>query len=925
METVQFTEGEVLAELMRLKESKSPGPDEISAKILKELAGELSKPLSMLFLTSFETGYLPPEWESGWITSLYKGGSRVSANNYRPASLTSICCKIMEKIIIQKLMKFLEQNHLLCKYQHGFRKGRSCVTNLLYCLEHWARAVDRGDMVHAIYIEFKKAFESVPHHRLLYKLSRIGPSNVLLDSDCFVKLCDFGLARSLAGRDLMGQSNSAISGNDEAVGDMPALTEYVATRWYRAPEILLACNNYTKGVDLWSMGCILGEMLAGKPLFPGASTLNQVERIMAGLPKPTKEDIESVKSSYSSSVLAKACVKQRKPVAEMMKNSDPNGIELMNLFLQFNPHKRITVDEALEHVYVKRFHNPIEEIRVSRPVLPPVSDNVQLSVAEYRNRLYQLIGEKKAPEKSRRPKRQSRTPSFDNSLPRTDSFKRQTTVLSSVSTEVVKPAAAKQPVRLDGRNLPMTPSSPPDERKRLLSSQPIEVCMGRAPIQNSASYPHVDENREKSPHGKNTQPQHTNSGKHLPSATSDYFSGQSRDVSAMWAEKEAIQKDENSSKTPPVSTNFVQISGSDEQKRNSTISKVEGVIGQEKISSHAFRQDASEYPSWTNSEVIAISNSDPLSREELVNAHPNIPTEKSVRSQSISRCQSVVCSNGTSTVSTPTRKLSPNLATTISETLESKSTNLSRMGSRLSSKESVAAAHRPASKKQSTPVQLPDSVSANSYLSVYANRTGPVLSAKQRFLVPTFVHQSPVNGDVQIGHTSDVPNGKPVSSKRFPEPGSSHGVGSYATVYLDNTQLETALPVRKRSVLFTKQVNGYQNPERWVKDTHPTNSDSENDFTKLASNANMSPLLKNFPTGSTASSAIPKITDEEAPYAFVSSVHRKREVAPYAPYLRAASNSQVLPFFLMQFTLALSQTNITLGNHSLLLCKRNSL
>ncbi|KAL7053554.1 hypothetical protein AAHC03_027025 [Spirometra sp. Aus1] len=115
------------------------------------------------------------------------------------------------------------------------------------------------------------------------------PSNVLLDSDCFVKLCDFGLARSLAGRDLTGQSNAAISGNDEAVGDMPALTEYVATRWYRSPEILLACNNYTKGVDLWSMGCILGEMLAGKPLFPGASTLNQVERIMAGLPKPTKE------------------------------------------------------------------------------------------------------------------------------------------------------------------------------------------------------------------------------------------------------------------------------------------------------------------------------------------------------------------------------------------------------------------------------------------------------------------------------------------------------------------------------------------------------------------------------------------------------------------------------------------------------------
>ncbi|BHF64082.1 hypothetical protein SprV_0200708100 [Sparganum proliferum] len=155
----------VLTELLRLKESKSPGPDEIPAKILKELAGELSKPLSMLFHTSFETGYLPPDWKSAWITPLYKGGSRVSANNYRPVSLTSICCKIMEKII---------------KQQHGFRKSRSCVTNLLYCLEHWTRAVDRGDMVHVIYIDFKKAFDSVPHHRLLYKLSRAGVRGKLL-------------------------------------------------------------------------------------------------------------------------------------------------------------------------------------------------------------------------------------------------------------------------------------------------------------------------------------------------------------------------------------------------------------------------------------------------------------------------------------------------------------------------------------------------------------------------------------------------------------------------------------------------------------------------------------------------------------------------------------------------------------------------
>jgi mitogen-activated protein kinase 15 len=84
------------------------------------------------------------------------------------------------------------------------------------------------------------------------------PSNILLDAECNVKVADFGLARSLQEND-----------DDPAV-----LTEYVATRWYRAPEILLGSTKYTKAVDMWSVGCILGEMINGKAIFPGTSTLN---------------------------------------------------------------------------------------------------------------------------------------------------------------------------------------------------------------------------------------------------------------------------------------------------------------------------------------------------------------------------------------------------------------------------------------------------------------------------------------------------------------------------------------------------------------------------------------------------------------------------------------------------------------------------
>nr|VZI33040.1 unnamed protein product [Spirometra erinaceieuropaei] len=180
LEAVFFTEAIVRNELHNLKESTSPGPDAIPAKLLKELAPEMSKPLALIFQTSFLTGCLPSDWKSATITPLFKSGSRASANNYRPVSLTSICCKIMEKIIKKALMQFLEQHHLLSDAQHGFRSGRSCLTNLLFTLEHWTKARDEGSVVHAIYIDFKKAFDSVPHQRLLHKLRNAGIRGRLL-------------------------------------------------------------------------------------------------------------------------------------------------------------------------------------------------------------------------------------------------------------------------------------------------------------------------------------------------------------------------------------------------------------------------------------------------------------------------------------------------------------------------------------------------------------------------------------------------------------------------------------------------------------------------------------------------------------------------------------------------------------------------
>lgn len=208
------------------------------------------------------------------------------------------------------------------------------------------------------------------------------PSNVLLDNQCSVKVCDFGLARSLY----------QVTVDDQ--GD-PNLTEYVATRWYRAPEILLASHRYTKGVDMWSLGCILGEMLTGKPLFPGSSTLNQIERIIASIDPPNAEDVESMQSAYGPSLLEKAARRPRAPLDELMSGVSKDALDLLRGLLQFNPDKRFTAEQSLKHPYVRQFHNPSKEIVIGRNIVPPVSDDIQLSTEEYRSKLYEMVAQTK--------------------------------------------------------------------------------------------------------------------------------------------------------------------------------------------------------------------------------------------------------------------------------------------------------------------------------------------------------------------------------------------------------------------------------------------------------------------------------------------------------------------------------------------------
>mmetsp|Transcript_19236 Transcript_19236/g.53973 ORF Transcript_19236/g.53973 Transcript_19236/m.53973 type:complete len:387 (+) Transcript_19236:148-1308(+) len=218
----------------------------------------------------------------------------------------------------------------------------------------------------------------------------IKPSNLLLNSECFLKLADFGLARSIAALESPNDPN-------------PVLTDYVATRWYRAPEILLGSTSYTKGVDIWSVGCILGELLAGKPMFPGTSTMNQLDRIIEISGMPTEEDIEAINSPFAATMLESLPpTTQKSNLQDLFPHASKDALDLLTKCLQFNPAKRITCEEALKHPYVSEFHAPAEEIDCDHVIAISIDDNHKYSISDYRNQLYEDIVVKKKEQRKKR-------------------------------------------------------------------------------------------------------------------------------------------------------------------------------------------------------------------------------------------------------------------------------------------------------------------------------------------------------------------------------------------------------------------------------------------------------------------------------------------------------------------------------------------
>ena len=160
--------------LYNLNKRKSQGPDEVPPRVLWELSKELSVPLSIVFNKSLEDGIIPTEWKNANVVAIFKKGTKSVPGNYRPVSLTCIVCKILESIIRDFVVEHMLDCNLYSKCQHGFRKHRSCITQLLEVMEDFTKFVDNKKDIDIIYLDFQKAFDQVPHRRLLHKLNYLG-------------------------------------------------------------------------------------------------------------------------------------------------------------------------------------------------------------------------------------------------------------------------------------------------------------------------------------------------------------------------------------------------------------------------------------------------------------------------------------------------------------------------------------------------------------------------------------------------------------------------------------------------------------------------------------------------------------------------------------------------------------------------------
>ena len=181
---IVFTKAGIEKQLRNLKPNKAAGPDQISPWILKNFANECARMLQIIFTQSYDSGNLPEEWKTAVISPIHKKDDKSSPKYFRPISLTCIACTVMEHVVSSHMSRYFEVRNILTPHQHGFRKGFSIETQLISVLDDWFTSLDRRIRTDVFLHDFSKAFDTVPHNRLLHKLNYYGIN------DRYVKITD---------------------------------------------------------------------------------------------------------------------------------------------------------------------------------------------------------------------------------------------------------------------------------------------------------------------------------------------------------------------------------------------------------------------------------------------------------------------------------------------------------------------------------------------------------------------------------------------------------------------------------------------------------------------------------------------------------------------------------------------------------------
>ncbi|NXK59663.1 MK12 kinase, partial [Sylvietta virens] len=217
---------------------------------------------------------------------------------------------------------------------------------------------------------------AVKPHSFKIWLQDLKPGNLAVNEDCELKILDFGLAR---------HTDSEMTG-------------YVVTRWYRAPEVILNWMHYTQTVDIWSVGCIMAEMITGRPLFKGNDHLDQLTEIMKITGTPTQDFVQKLHSQDAKNYIKSLPKVQKKDFASILKYANPLAVNLLEKMLVLDAEKRVTAAEALMHPYFEPIHDPEEETEAEK--YDDTFDNMDLPLDEWKRITYKEILNFKPPQTS---------------------------------------------------------------------------------------------------------------------------------------------------------------------------------------------------------------------------------------------------------------------------------------------------------------------------------------------------------------------------------------------------------------------------------------------------------------------------------------------------------------------------------------------